>query len=86
MFVTEARIMKEAHKLVDEGEYDSLRMEMMEDLPRRVLQDIMEEEGWNLLRDEHNFKCEFDEHFKSSVRSKASRMCARTLKEELQQI
>lgn len=86
MFVTEARIKKETHKLVDEGKYDGLRMEMMEVLPRRVLQDIFEEEGWNLLRNEYGFSCEFDADFKSSVRSKASNMCARALGEELQQI
>jgi len=85
-FVTEARMAKIAHKLIDEGEYDALEMRMMEDLPRKVLQDIMQEEGWNLLRNEYGFSCEFDEDFKSSVRSKASQMCARQLRRELQDI
>lgn len=86
MFVTPARVEKMAHRLVDEGEYDELRMQMMEQLPARVLEDIMSEEGWNLLNNQYGFECTFDDDFKSEVRSKTSKKCARVLKTELQQI
>lgn len=84
MFVTSARIEKNAHKLVDEGDYDKLEMSMMEELPGRVIQDIMAEEGWNLMCDEYGFEAEFDSEFKSQVRSRTSKQCARVLKQELQ--
>jgi len=86
MFVTPARIQKIAHKLVDEGEYDSLKMEMMEQLPAEVCKDVMAEEGWDLLRDEYGFECQFDGDFKSAVRSKVSNACARELRTELQSL
>jgi hypothetical protein len=85
MFVTDNRIEKQAHKLIDEGEYDEIRMEMMEQLPVAVLQDVMNEEGWNLLADEYTFECEFDSDFKGEVRSKASSRCARVLRSLCQQ-
>lgn len=83
MFVTDARIRDTAHGLVEAGDYDSLEMPMMEDLPLEVLRDVMEEEGLNLLLGEHGFSAEFDSDFKSEVRSKASKKCARVLKEEI---
>lgn len=86
MFLTEGRIRDVAHGLVDEGDYDSLKMEMMQDLPQAVLQDIMDEEGWNLLNNEYGFECEFDDDFKSSVHSKASSRCAKVLKRTVNQI
>lgn len=86
MFLTEGRIRDVAHDLVDEGDYDALKMEMMQDLPQAVLQDIMDEEGWNLLNNEYGFECEFDDDFKSSVRSKASSRCAKVLKRTVNQI
>jgi len=86
MFVTPARIQKIAHKLVDEGEYDSLQMQMMEQLPAEVCKDVMTEEGWNLLQDKYGFECQFDDDFKSAVRSKVSSMCARELRKELQSL
>jgi len=82
-FITDARISKQAQKLIDEGEYDELRMEMMEDLPREVIRDALSEEAWSLMCHQHRFECEFDEDFKSEVRSKASSKCARVLKTEL---
>lgn len=78
MYVTDARIEKMAHKLRDEGDYDSVQMPMMEDLPRAVLSDVMAEEGWDLLT--NDFEAEWDGDFKSEVRSKASKKCARVLK------
>jgi len=82
-YVTEARIEKMAHKLVDEGEYEALRMEMMADLPRRVLVDAMSENGWDLLTS-GGFEAEWDDDFKGEVRSKASKKCARVLKTMVQ--
>jgi hypothetical protein len=82
-YVTEPRITKAAHKLVDEGEYDRLEMPMMEDLPRTVLVDVMAENGWNLLTS-GGFEAVWDDDFKSEVRSKVSKKCARVLKTEVQ--
>lgn len=84
MYVTKPRIEKNAYKLVDEADYDSLAMEMMRDLPERVLRDVMAEEGWDLLT--NDFEAEWDDDFKGSVRSKASKKCVRVLKSELNQI
>jgi hypothetical protein len=84
-YVTKARIEKTAHKLVDEGEYDRLEMPMMEDLPRAVLQDAMAEHGWDLLTSGW-FEAEWDDDFKSQVRSRASKKCARVLKSEVQSL
>jgi hypothetical protein len=79
-FVTPQRIENVARKLVDEGHYDHLRMEMMEDLPREVLVDVLAEEAWSSLLSDGGFEAEWDDDFKAEVRSKASRVCARTLK------
>lgn len=83
MFVTPARVKKNAHKLVDEGEYDSLKMPMMEDLPEAVIRDIFEEEGWNLICDEYGFEADFDDEFKDEVRRRTSTACSRELKSEI---
>lgn len=83
-FVTPQRVKKQADKLVDEGEYDALTMEMMKDLPREVLKDVLAEEGWNLLTS-GGFEAEWDDEFKGEVRSKASKKCARVLKKEVQE-
>jgi len=84
-YVTDARIEKCAHKLVDEGEYESLCMDMMEDLPRFVLSDAVEENGWELLTSESP-EFVWNDDFKGEVRSKASKKCARTLKGMMQQL
>lgn len=83
MYITRPRIEKCAHKLVDEGEFDSLKMEMMPVLIKRVAEDAMKENSWDLLTNE--FECEFDKGFKSEVRSKMSNKCSRTLKEMVNQ-
>lgn len=49
-YCTEARVRKAAHRLVDEGEYDELRMPMMEDLPMTVVEDIWAEEHAEIAR------------------------------------
>lgn len=84
MYITEARIEKMARKLVDRGEYESLKMDMMADLPREVLTDAVSENAWDLLT--NGFECEFDDDFKGEVRSKASKKCARVLKTEVQRL
>lgn len=81
-YITSNRIEKEAHKLVDEGKYDRPRMEMMEQLPRRVITDAIQENAWDLITS-GGFEAEWDDEFKSDVRSRASKKCARTLKGEL---
>lgn len=83
-YVTDARIRKMAHKLVErpDTEWQAVQMEMMEDLPRAVLVDAMEENAWDLLNNDMEFN--FDSDFKGEVRSKASKKCARVLKEEVQ--
>jgi hypothetical protein len=58
-------------------------MEMMEDLPRRVIKDIFEEEGWNFICNQDNVEIEMDNDTKSEIRSKTSKKCARILKEEV---
>lgn len=78
-YITDARIEKRAHKLVDEGEYDYLKMHMMEDLPRIVLEDAMAENGWDLLTS-GSIEVEWDDDFKAEVRSKASTKCSRVLR------
>lgn len=83
MYVTEGRIRDVAQTLVErpDTQWESLQMEMMEDLPRAVLQDAMAENGWDLLT--NDFEFEFDSDFKGEVRSKSSKKCARVLKEEI---
>lgn len=83
MFATPGRIKSVAHSLVEDEEYDSLKMEMMEDLPKAVLQDILEEEGWNLICNQYNYEAEIDDEWKSEVRSRTSKLCARHLKKEI---
>ena len=75
-YVTDARIEKVAHKLVDRGEYEELEMPMMEDLPEAVLKDALEESNRTNEWDE-------DTDFMGSVRSKASGKCASVLKTEI---
>jgi len=85
-YVTEARIRKMVQKLANSplGEYESVQMKMMKDLPRVVLTDVMEENGWELLNNDFEFT--FDSDFKGGVRSQTSKKCARVLKEEVQSL
>lgn len=78
-YVTRNRIENVAHSLSEAGEYESLQMEMMEDLPREVLRDTMAELGWDLLTS-GGFEAEWNDEFKHDVRSRASKKCARTLR------
>ncbi|AGF91237.1 hypothetical protein HAPG_00051 [Halorubrum phage GNf2] len=83
-YITDERVLNIAHKLVDEGEYEAMKMDMMADLPREVLKDAMAENGWELLTS-GGFEGQWHDDFKGEVRSKASKKCARVLKTELQQ-
>lgn len=83
-FITKPRIEKTANKLVDKGEYDKLEMPMMEDLPREVVKDAFSEVGWSRLIN-GEFEAEWDDEFKDSVRSKASKKCSRNLRQLCQE-
>ena len=74
-YITNARIKKSAHKLIDEGEYDSLKMEMMKDLPTHVIRDMAEEEGGNIFMEE-NYDVDLGE-----FRSITSGRCSNVLKQ-----
>lgn len=80
-FVTDARIKKQAHKLIDEGEFESLEMPMMAELPERVLRDIFTEEGWNIIN--HEYGIELTQGSKEAIRQETSKKCSRVLKNEL---
>lgn len=76
--ITDARIEKQAHKLVDAGEWGGLQMQMMEDLPEAVIRDAMAEEAGSIVM-ENNYELDTAE-----LRSKASSKCARVLRGLLQ--
>lgn len=86
-YITEARIEKAAYRLRDEGEwdYDSLKMEMMRDLPEEVIRDMADEEAGNVFMEE-NWEIDTQE-FRSVVSSRCAevlrRMIDRRVKEEL---
>lgn len=75
-YVTEPRIEKVAHKLVDKDMYEQLEMPMMEDLPEYVLKDALEESGRTNGWDE-------DTDFMGKVRSKTSGKCVSVLKTKI---
>lgn len=77
-FITKPRIQKHAHGLVDAGEWDRLQMEMMVDLPERVIRDAMNEEAANFVM-QKNYTVDTGE-----LRSTASTKCARVLRGMLQ--
>ncbi|WP_153952945.1 RNA ligase family protein [Halosegnis longus] len=81
-YLTDARIRKEMHKLVDEGHFDGLTMEMMTELPRRVITDAVEENAWGIMNDD----IDLDTDSKGEIRSVASKQCVRVLKDEVQSI
>lgn len=81
-YVTNTRIEKTIHKLVDEAEYDEPEMPMMRELPKEVIKDIMAEEGWEIM----NNDLELTVDVKDKIREKASRKCARVLKKEVRPI
>jgi len=77
-YVTNARIEKQAHKLVDEGDWSSLKMEMMRELPEAVIRDMAEEEAGNIFMGE---SWEVDI---ADFRSLTSSRCASVLRQMIQ--
>ena len=73
-YITNARIRKSVHKLIDEGEYNSLEMKMMEQLPEVVIRDMAQEEAGNVFMKE---SWEIDT---AEFRSITSSRCARLLR------
>lgn len=76
--VTTARVEKTAYKLIDEGDWSELCMEMMQELPEAVIRDAVTEEAGTIVmtRDVTIDTSEF--------RSVASKKCARVLQNMLQ--
>lgn len=76
-YITDARIEKTVHKLVDEGKWDSINMGMMQDLPKEVIKDMIEEEGFNIFMYED---WEIDlSHFRSITSDRCSRVLRRMI-------
>lgn len=73
-YITDARIEKVARKLRKEGEYDSLSINMMQDLPKEVIKDMAKEEGHNIFVYE-SWKVDFSE-----FRSITSKRCSKVLR------
>lgn len=71
-YITKQRIKKHAHKLIEEGKWEALQMEMMEDLPMRVIEDAWEEEYETVIRE--NLEIDMGD-----MRSTASSKCATIL-------
>lgn len=69
-----ARVRSNAHKLVDEGDYSELEMEMMQDLPEKVIRDGISEEGGTVFMSE-SYEIDIGE-----VRSLVSSRCASVLR------
>jgi len=80
-YITSARIRKTAHKLIDEGPWSSLQMEMMaprdgyDGLPQAVIRDMAEEEAEAIFLEE-NYEMDIGE-----FRSLTSKRCARILRQ-----
>lgn len=79
-YITNARIEKNAHKMIDEGPYESLQMEMMgpkgdhPGLPEKVIRDMAEEESGNIFMSE-NWEVDI-----ADFRSVTSSRCANVLR------
>lgn len=76
-YITDARIEKTARKLVDEGEYDELNMNMMQDLPKLVIKDMIEEEAFNVFMYE-SWNIDLSE-FRSVTSDRCSRVLRRLI-------
>lgn len=73
-YVTPARVESVAHQLVDEGEWGTIELPMMEILPEAVIRDTMTEEGGTLVMEEN---IELDT---SEFRSLTSKRCVGVIK------
>lgn len=76
-YIPDARIEKTAHKLVDEGNWSSLSMDMMQELPKAVVKDMVEEEGFNILMYE-DWNIDLSE-FRSVTSDRCSRVLRRMI-------
>lgn len=74
-YVAQQRIEKAVHRLVDENEYDSIKMDMMVDLPEAVIRDMVEEEAGNIFMYE-NWTVDIGE-FRSNVSSRCAEVLRR---------
>ena len=81
-YIPNARIRKAAHRLVDEGEWDSFQMEMMEDLPEAAIRDMAEEEGGNIFMYE-NWEIDTGE-FRSITSSRCAEVLRKMIRERAQ--
>ena len=79
-YITNHRIRKQVHKLLDEGEWESKRMEMMEDLPEAVIRDMAEEESGNIFMHE-NWEVDIAE-FRSVTSSRCARILRKMINED----
>lgn len=78
-YITDARVRKHAHKLLDEGRYDELSLRMMQDLPDLVVDDAIAEEGRDI--DAGDVSGLVEGKTERLARKKAGRKCESLLKE-----
>jgi len=79
-YITNARIRKAAHRLIDEGDWDSLKMEMMRELPEEVIRDMATEEGGNIFMGEN---WEIDtQQFRSITSSRCATVLRKMINEQ----
>lgn len=81
-YITNQRIRKAAHRLVDEGEWDELQMEMMQDLPEAVIRDMAVEEAGTILMSENYGELDVHE-FRSHVSSRCSNVLRKMIAQNL---
>lgn len=77
-YVTNARIEKQIHKLVNEEGWD-YEMDMMEELPEAVIRDMAEEEAGNIFMEE-NYEVDLHE-FRSTISSRCANVLRKTINE-----
>lgn len=86
-YITNARIEKNAYKMIDEGPWESLQMEMMAPkddypgLPQKVIRDMVDEEGYAIFMDE-SWEVDLGE-FRSSVSSRCATVLRRMIDESI---
>lgn len=78
-YITDARVRKHAHKLLDEGRYDELSLQMMQHLPDRVVDDAIAEAGRDIAAGDVSGTVEGS--IEALVRKKAGRKCEAVLTE-----
>lgn len=78
-FVTETRIKKHIHKLLDTQEYSEISMSMMKELPMNILVDILEEEAYGIISNEYSI--DLTEETKKSIRKETEKRCSTLISE-----